>query len=164
MLALIRNVIDLRTVVWKETVWLNASRAACASIPFALWFGAMGMSYGVSAGLSALVTWPIVFVGGYLLWAPVFSILSLGFAMVWPVALFGRVMLLCFAVFFVLGDLILFVLWKFRPQLLPIDSFKPMNFTAVLYVRRPDAGSNIGDSRSQTRRKPSELSTERAAP
>lgn len=127
---------DLSTINWKRVVWpqtlhLNAVRSIAAGLVWAV-------VVALASGFAAVGWWTVPF------WAPIYY-----FALVPMLALLGRpiarlmgdagqlgmsVTTLLGALMLVVGDPLVFTLWKLRPEWLPVAKFSPLNFKLVIFV------------------------------
>ena len=134
----VRKIVDLKNVRWGPTVWLNCLRAFCAGFP--LIFVGMFLSWnqlGAPHPATFLIA-PVFVALAYLMWVPFFTVVAvlLG-AFFPPAAMFAGVMLFAFACALILGDPLVYLIFRKRPHWVPVETFRPINFTAVLYVKNP---------------------------
>jgi hypothetical protein len=124
--------INWNKVMWKETMWLNFLRAVCVT-PIVVAIQA-SQSSSILVGL----LWPIY----YFMAVPIllFVIRPMIFLVGGPLAPLVWIplclMLICG------GDPIVFLISKIKPQLVPIQGFKFINFELFIFVEKPENRRN----------------------
>lgn len=124
--------INWKKVMWKETMWLNFLRALCVS-PVMMIFFALNNSDSWMLGL----IWPIY----YFIAVPI--LLLLRPVIFWALGPFAPLLWIFLSLVFICGgDPIVFLISKIKPQLVPVQDFKFINFEIFIVVEKPENRRN----------------------
>jgi hypothetical protein len=121
-------------VNWPGTIKLNVLRAFAAGI---VW-GVVSLMTG-GGSVFNLVLMPIIFAVGYVGAIPMFHIAGkLMSTVAGDIGTLGvNLASLMFAFGIAVGDPLLYLVYKKWPLLLPVEEFRPVNFTMTLFVLNP---------------------------
>lgn len=121
--------------LWKETLWYNAMRAACAGLVWGILMQFMSPPGGTVNPVVAVFMWPIMLV---VIGLPVYFVMAgilenvIGVLAVIPLAFA--------ALFFVTaGDPIVWLINRFAPQAVPMDRPPFLSFKLLYLIHPPDA-------------------------
>jgi hypothetical protein len=123
-----------RSIDWTSTIKLNVMRAFSAGL---IW-GVVSLTVGNGPMFGALLM-PVVFAVGYVGAIPLFYIgAKIMSAVAGDIGMLGvRLATIFFALGIAAGDPLVYFLFKKRPDLMPVQVFKPFNFTMTLFVVNP---------------------------
>lgn len=130
--------INWNRVMWKETLWLNFLRAVCVTPIFV---AVQAPQYSGSPSETppyVYLLWPIM----YFLAVPilVFFVRPVTFWAGGPLA--PLIWIPICLIFISAGDPIVFLISKIKPQLVPIQDFKFINFEIFIFVEKPEKRRN----------------------
>jgi len=114
---------DFKSIIWKETLWLNLLRSFFAGL---VWLVVMSTQIGAEAYIYLLFPFMYLFIllpmalGGHIL-----SSLGVPFAGVFAAVL---------SIMIIVGDPFVFFLHKARPEWVPVKEFSFVNFSVVMFV------------------------------
>jgi hypothetical protein len=135
-MALFSN-INFKAVQWKPTLILHALRAFCAGL---VWAIVLLFAGGTAGGGPSWWSMPVMFPLAYILAFPFYLLVAKMFLAFMGDGLgqlaVGLVMLI-FAVGIAVGDPLVYLLHKKRPDLVPTETFRLVNLVAVLFVLDP---------------------------
>ena len=91
------------------------------------------------AHVGTLLFSPVFAAMAYLFWVPILALVAhLIGSFFPPVGIGARAMLGIVALLLLFGDPILYLLYRKRPDWLPVQTFRAINFAAILYVKDPN--------------------------
>lgn len=113
---------DISSVLWRETFWLNALRAAGAGV---VW-GLLGLILGDPMGLVMIAGLPVTYF---------FFLLPIGLLAAWLswIPFIGLITGL-FALIVAVGDPLVYTLKQFRPRWVPIEDPDMFSFQLIGFV------------------------------
>lgn len=113
---------DISSVLWRETFWLNALRAAGAGV---VW-GLLGLILGDPMGLVMIAGLPVTYF---------FFLLPIGLLAAWLswIPFIGLITGL-FALIVAVGDPLVYTLKQFRPRWVPLEDPDMFSFQLIGFV------------------------------
>lgn len=128
--------IDFKAVQWQPTLQLHLVRSFSAGV---VWAVVMLLNGSGAEALGAPFLFPLM----YFIGMPIYLGLAKGAAAImgpdgWGPAIVGFTTLI-FAIGIVVGDPVVYFLDKKWPQLVPVETFKVVNFVVVLFVYPPSS-------------------------
>ncbi len=123
--------INWNRVMWKETLWLNFMRAVCVSPIMTIFLASSNSGSNSDSWIFGLI-WPIY----YFIAVPILLLFrSLVYWTGGPLA--PLVWIPVCLIMISGGDPIVFLISKIKPQLVPIQDFKFINFEIFIFVEKP---------------------------
>lgn len=124
--------VDLRQVKWPPTLQLHLIRALAAGVVWAL------LTLLMVGGQPDAPTWwamPLIFPLVYFIGLPVYLAIAKVSALFGDMGkAFGGFIVLALALGIVVGDPLVYLLHQQRPDLVPVERFRLVNFATVLFV------------------------------
>jgi hypothetical protein len=116
---------DFTHIRWKDTLWLNFLRALFAG---PVWTAVMVLTGEPLAVAVVYLLFPLLYFGGGLPLGLTTALLSsLGVPYV------GLFTILC-SLLVVVGDPFVFILYKVKPNIIPVQKFSVLNFVLIIFV------------------------------
>lgn len=131
---------DFKRIQWGRTIWLNLLRAFAAGIVFAIIAFFAELKHLSLANSLQCLALPFGMAIGYLVFAPIFLIISKIVTAVFPGTWGEGVVGLCmifFGLSLAFGDPLVYFLHKSKPHLVPTETFKFFNLVFVMFVLDP---------------------------
>lgn len=126
---------DFRHIKWKETLWLNFLRALFAG---PVWTVLMLLTGGMRPAQAAVyLLFPLLYFVGFL---PLGLIAALLSSLRVPCA--WLFVILC-SLAVVVGDPFVFILYKVKPNIIPVHKFGILNFVLIIFVLDETAASVV---------------------
>lgn len=110
-------------VLIRQTIWLNIVRSVCAGFVM-IFISFLVQDQGTP--LSVRLSFPIAF--------PFFALFSLALMELLKLVNLGGVGRILCMIFTTLGDPLVFILFKLKPEFVPVDSYKLFNFACFIVV------------------------------
>lgn len=125
---------DFRSILWGPTLRLNLMRAVAAGVVVAVIVCITGgpNKADVSSRLVMAMVMPLAYPIVYLVFMLPFGLLSLLLASL-GVPFVGLISLVM-SLYAAIGDPLMFVLSKLKPEWIPVDNFKFLNFVMIMFV------------------------------
>lgn len=116
--------IEFSNVNWKSTLWLNLLRSISAGIT---WF--IIRLFLQDSGAASMLLLPVVYLVILLpLGLLAIALSKVGVPFIWILSLMA-------AISIVAGDPLLYVMSLFKPEIIPMKNFSPINFALILFVQ-----------------------------